>query len=127
MTPEQEFDINNALLTLMYEWKTGAIDQRQALKEFKQCLKYYSRMEDVIVFMGEQSVPEDNIRSFGYDRVIEVTKKHLAEGIGQEMLLKECVSFEEIQYDQSVQCGYPSRYFRMKASVIIQKPNPTKT
>ena len=48
MTTVQEADINNALLVLMYEWKMGIIDQQQALKEFKQCLKYYSIVENIL-------------------------------------------------------------------------------
>lgn len=78
MTAEQEHDIDNALLTLMYEWKVGSIDQRQALKEFKQCLKYYSRMEDVIRFEDNKLVDNRIIDHYGMEKVIERCMKELS-------------------------------------------------
>jgi hypothetical protein len=125
MTVEQENDINNALLTLMYEWKTGAIDQKQALKEFKQCLKYYAIVENEMVFMEEKLISNDEIISFGFDRIVGYVKKELAERIGAEMLDKECVSFEQVEHVD--ECKFPYKAFRMKAVVVIPKPNPTKT
>jgi hypothetical protein len=123
MTPEQEGVINNALLTLMYEWKMGTIDQKQALKEFKQCLKYYSIVESEMVFMEEKLISNDEIISFGHDMIVGYVKKELAEKIGAEMLDKECVSFEQVErIDED---KFPYKQFRMKAVVVIPK-TPTK-
>lgn len=118
MTPEQEHDIDNALLTLMYEWKIGSIDQKQALKEFKQCLKYYSRMEDVIRFEDNELVDERIIEAYGIEKATDRTKEVLAERILKEVVSKGCVSFEEVE-----QWGHrpiPMRHFRMKMEAIIQ-------
>jgi len=118
MTPEQEHDINNALLILMYEWKAGMIDQPQALKEFKQCLKYYSRMEDVMRFEDNELVDERIIEHYGIDKVIERTKKELSQSIAAKALEHGCFSFEETEiHDQR---PYPVRGFRMKMEAIIQ-------
>lgn len=118
MTAEQEHDIDNALLTLMYEWKTGMIDHRQALKEFKQCLKYYSRMEDVIRFEESQFVDERRIECWGIEKIIECVKQKMSEEIAKEAIVKGCVSFEEIEYPQYT--PEPHRLFRMKMEAIIQ-------
>ena len=118
MTPEQEHDINNALLTLMYEWKLGTTTQEQALKEFKQCLKYYSRMEDVIRFEENQLVDERIIEHYGIEKVIDKKKQEMAEKIAHEALSKGCISFEEVE--QWEQRPDPCRLFRMKMEAIIQ-------
>lgn len=119
MTPEQEHDIDNALLTLMYEWKIGSIDQRQALKEFKLCLKYYSRMEDVIRFEDNELIDDRVIEHYGLEKVIERCKRQLSERIAKEAVDKGCMSFEEMEANR-----HPSlptcRLFRMKMEAIIQ-------
>jgi len=119
MTAEQEHNINNALLTLMYEWKIGAIDQQQALKEFKQCLKYYSRMEDVIRFEDNELVDERIVEYYGVEKVMERCKKELSEKIAKAAIEQGCVSFEEVETYR-----HPSqpacRHFRMKMEVLIQ-------
>lgn len=122
MTPEQEHDIDNALLTLMYEWKTGMIDQRQALKEFKQCLKYYSRMEDIIRFEDNQLVDERIVEHYGIEKVVERRKQEMAENIGRKALERGCISFEEVE--QWEQRPDPCRHFRMKMEAIIQQKQP---
>lgn len=119
MTPEQEHDIDNALLTLMYEWKIGSIDQRQALKEFKQCLKYYSRMEDVIRFEENRLIDERIIEHYGIEKVTDRCKGELAEKIAKEALNKGCMSFEEVEYDRHPSQD-PCRCFRIKMEAIIQ-------
>lgn len=121
MTTEQEHDIDNALLTLMYEWKIGAIDQRQALKEFKQCLKYYSRMEDVIRFEDNQLIDERIIEHYGIEKVIDRCKEELSGKIAKEALDKGCMSFEEVEHDRHPSLD-PCRRFRMKMEAIIQPP-----
>lgn len=98
MTIEQEHDINNALLTLMYEWKIGAIDRTQALKEFKQCLKYYSRMEDVSRFEQSELVDNRIIEHYGLEETIRRNKEIMVQKIACEALKKDCVSFEEVEY-----------------------------
>lgn len=121
MTPEQEHDINNALLTLMYEWKQGTIDQKQALKEFKQCMKYYSRMEDVICFEQSELVDDRVIEHYGLEETIQRNKKVMVEKLAHEMLKKGCVSFEEVEHVRPPE--YPpinARLFRMKIQAIIQ-------
>jgi hypothetical protein len=124
MTPIQEADINNALLTLMYEWKAGMIDQKQALKEFKQCLKYYSRMEDVIEFREDDLVDERIIQHYGLEKTIEYKKKEMAEKIAQKAVERGCISFEEVEHMN--QYPDPQRHFRMKMEAIIQfKPQLT--
>lgn len=120
MTPEQEYDINNALLTLMYEWKIGAIDQTQALKEFKQCLKYYSRMEDVIVFRYDELVDERMIEHYGIEKTIEYVKQGMSEKIAKEALAKDCVFFEEVPRQPHQDSDIYHRHFRMKMEAIIQ-------
>lgn len=121
MIPVQEYDLNNALLTLMYEWKTGMIDQTQALKEFKQCLKYYSRMEDVMFFSENILVSEEEILRFGHGLVINRNKCTLSERISAAAIEKGCISFEEIiPYDQG---NIPHRRLEMKMQAIIQKTN----
>lgn len=121
MTPEQEHDINNALLTLMYEWKLGTIDQRQALKEFKQCLKYYSRMEDVIRFEQSEMVDNRIIEHYGLEETIRRNKEVMVEKIAHEALKKGCVSFEEVEHARPPE--YPpidASIFRMKMEAIIE-------
>lgn len=119
MTPEQEHDIDNALLTIMYEWKIGAINQRQALREFKQCLKYYSRMEDVIQFEENKLVDERIIEHYGMEKVIERCKNELAENIAKAAIARGCVSFEVIERDRH-QALASYRHFRMKMEAIVQ-------
>lgn len=120
MTPEQEHDIDNALLTLMYEWKIGVTNQHQALKEFKQCLKYYSRMEDVIRFEDNELIDERVIDHYGIEKVIERCKVELSEKIAKEALAKGCMSFEELEVDRHPSLP-PCRHFRMKMEAIIQR------
>lgn len=120
MTPEQEHDINNALLTLMYEWKTGSIDQHQALKEFKQCLKYYSRMEDMIRFEDNELIDDRVVDHYGIEKVIERCKKELSERIAKLAIDKGCVSFEEVEVHRYL-AQEPYRHFRMKMEAIIQQ------
>lgn len=124
MTPEQDRDIDNALLTLMFEWKTGMTDQQQALKEFKQCLKYYSRMEDVVVLEENNLVSEREILEFGHDRVEMVQKRRLSEQLVAKAIEKELFFYEEITpFDQR---DIPHRRFRMKMELIIpKKPKST--
>lgn len=124
MTPEQEHDINNALLTLMYEWKIGMIDQKQALKEFKQCLKYYSRMEDVIKFEDNELVDTRRIDHYGLEKVIERVKQDIGERMIAKVISEGCVSFEEVEYLQRWNPLEPTyKRFRMKMQVIIQPQN----
>jgi hypothetical protein len=123
MTPEQEHDIDNALLTLMYEFKTGATTTHQALKEFKQCLKYYSIMEDVIRFEENQLVDERIIEHYGIEKVIDKKKQEMAEKIAHEALSKGCISFEEVE--QWNPNPVPVRHFRMKMEAIIQVKSTT--
>lgn len=120
MTTEQRHDIDNALLTLMYEWKIGAIDQTQALKEFKQCLKYYSRMEDVIVFEENQLVDVRRIECYGIEKTIEYVKQEMSEKIATEAMAKDCVFFEEVPRHPHQDTDIYHRHFRMKMEAIIQ-------
>jgi hypothetical protein len=128
MTPEQEHDINNALLTLMYEWKTGAIDQRQALKELKQCLKYFAIVENIIDFQGDERVDLRRFEYCGDEDTIKRVKQDMSEKMAAEIVKAGCISFEEVEVP--IHETYPGderyRQFRMKASVIIPKHNPTK-
>lgn len=119
MTEEQERDIDNALLTLMYEWKIGATNQQQALREFKQCLKYYSREEDVIRFEDNKLVDERIVGHYGLEKTMEHYKQEMAEKIAKEMIDKGCVSFEEIENHSYT--PEPCRHFRMKMEAIIQR------
>lgn len=114
MTAEHEHDLDNALLTLMYEWKTGRIDQRQALNEFK----HYCRTEDVIKFEESHFVDELRIKYYGIEKTIEYAKQEMSEKIAKEAIVKGCVSFEEVEHRHYT--PEPYRLFRMKMEAIIQ-------
>lgn len=123
MTSAQEADLNNALLTLMYEWKTGSIDQRQALKEFKQCLKYYSIVENIIEF--RKDIRKD-LRIFEHYReedTIERLKREMSEEMVSEIVKAGCASFEEMPMHELPSSFEPFRQFRMKMMVVIPKNN----
>ncbi len=105
----------------MYDWKFQVIDQAQALTEFKQCLKYYSRNEDVIVFEYSQLVDEQTFDRYGEEKTIEYAKKDMVEKISSEILAKECFHFEEVPYHNQYQLMESYRQFRIKIEAIIQK------
>lgn len=121
MTKEQEHDINNALLTLMYEWKIGIIDQDQALKEFKACLKYYSRMEDVMRFEDNELVDIRRIDYYGEEKTVEHVKQALSERIIKEIVNKGCASFEEVEHFDHPASQILHKHFSMKIEAIIQQ------
>jgi hypothetical protein len=119
MTTVQEADINNALLVLMYEWKMGIIDQQQALKEFKQCLKYYSIVENIMEFQKDERKDLRIFEYYGDEKTIERTKLDMAEQMTLEIVKAGCVSFEEVPVYDQVYERY--RQFRMKIMVVIPK------
>ena len=121
MTIEQENDLNNALLTLLYEWKIGVIDQAQALKEFKQCLKYYSIIENVMIFRQDELVDVRRFEYYGNEKTIERVRKDMAEKISAEILNKECAYFDEVPRSEYRPTFESYRHFCMMIECIVPK------
>lgn len=123
MTKEQEADIDNALLTLMYEWKIGTINQSQALKEFKQCMKYYAFIENVMEFKQDDLVDVQRFEHYGEEKTIERVKQDMSKKIIAEVVKKGCISFEEVPMNDWPTTDTTYRRFKMIMDVIIPKNN----
>lgn len=42
----QNEELDNTLLALLWEFKTGGIDANQAIKEIKQAIEYYNSLKN---------------------------------------------------------------------------------
>lgn len=122
MTKPKERDLKNAMLTLLFEWKSGIINTDQAIKEISLCVKYYAINDRVMMFQEGQLRDKREFEALGDEKTIGRVKEEMLAKISKELMAKECVFFEEHEawaYDERS----PYRKFMMKVEALKQ-PHP---